>query len=152
MAAIEPMNWSNDEPPRRERRRKFSAEYKARIVREAAACTKRGELGALLRREGLYPSHLASFRNAAIRALKGTFATEPRTSKKPSIKSLSLQLARQERELQRWKKRAERAEVTVRLQKKFSLRSDSERRARAPWSRSWPSSARWSGSDLPATR
>jgi transposase len=132
MASSEPGNWSNDTPPRRERRRKFSAEYKARIVREAAACTRRGELGALLRKEGLYPSHLASFRSAAIRSLKGTFATEPRTSKKPSIESLSRELARQERELVRWKKRAERAEVTVRFQKKFSLRSGNERRARAP--------------------
>ena len=39
-------------------RRRFSAGYKARIVREADACTEPGEIGALLRREGLYSSHL----------------------------------------------------------------------------------------------
>ena len=42
----------------RARRRRFSAEYKLAIVREADACTRPGEVGALLRREGLYSSHL----------------------------------------------------------------------------------------------
>jgi|RhiMethySRZTD1v2_1073278.scaffolds.fasta_scaffold85360_3 transposase len=128
MVPYEPSDWSIHEQPRRERRRKFSAEYKARIVREAAACTKRGELGALLRKEGLYASHLASFRSAASRATKGTFATESRPTRQPSIRALSLQLARLERELARWRKRAERAEVTVRFQKKFSRSSDLRRR------------------------
>jgi transposase-like protein len=39
-------------------RRRFTAEYKLRIVREADACSQPGEVGALLRREGLYASHL----------------------------------------------------------------------------------------------
>jgi transposase len=39
-------------------RRQFSAEYKRRILQEADSCTQRGEVGALLRREGLYSSHL----------------------------------------------------------------------------------------------
>lgn len=43
-------------------RRAFSAEYKLRIINEANACTHHGELGELLRREGLYSSTLASFR------------------------------------------------------------------------------------------
>jgi len=43
--------------PKAERRR-FTAEYKLRILTEADACTKHGEIGALLRREGLYRSHL----------------------------------------------------------------------------------------------
>ena len=44
------------------RRRRFSAEYKLRVLREADACTKAGEVGALLRREGLYSSHLSEWR------------------------------------------------------------------------------------------
>jgi transposase len=44
------------------RRRQFSTTYKRRIVREAAACDAPGEIGALLRREGLYSSHLATWR------------------------------------------------------------------------------------------
>src|SRR5450432_871757 len=43
-------------------RRRYSAEYKLRIVREADACEKSGEVGALLRREGLYTSHLTYWR------------------------------------------------------------------------------------------
>lgn len=45
-------------------RRRFSAAYKARIVREADACREPGDLGALLRREGLYSSHLAKWRKS----------------------------------------------------------------------------------------
>jgi transposase-like protein len=44
------------------RRRRFTAEYKLRILREAEACTRPGEIGALLRREGLYTSHLSEWR------------------------------------------------------------------------------------------
>jgi len=46
----------------RARRRRFSAEYKLRILREADACSKPGEIGALLRREGLYSSLLTEWR------------------------------------------------------------------------------------------
>jgi transposase-like protein len=48
----------------RARRRRFTAEYKLAIVREADACTRPGEVGALLRREGLYTSHLTQWRQA----------------------------------------------------------------------------------------
>ena len=57
----------------RPRRRQFSAEYKLRVVREADACSKPGDVGALLRREGLYSSHLTTWRaqrdNGALKAL-----------------------------------------------------------------------------------
>ena len=43
-------------------RRKFSAEYKRRILEEADACTEAGQIGALLRREGLYSSNLVHWR------------------------------------------------------------------------------------------
>jgi transposase-like protein len=44
------------------KRRRFSAEYKLRILREADACSEPGEIGSLLRREGLYSSHLSNWR------------------------------------------------------------------------------------------
>ncbi len=44
------------------RRRRFTAEYKLQIVQQADACTRPGEIGALLRREGLYTSHLSTWR------------------------------------------------------------------------------------------
>ena len=43
-------------------RRRFTAEYKLRIVEEADRCTESGQIGALLRREGLYSSHLCEWR------------------------------------------------------------------------------------------
>jgi transposase len=46
-------------------RRRFSAEYKRKIVQEADSCTQSGEVGALLRREGLYSSHLMEWRECA---------------------------------------------------------------------------------------
>lgn len=46
------------------RRRRFTADYKLKIVREAEACTRPGEIGALLRREGLYSSLLTEWRRA----------------------------------------------------------------------------------------
>ncbi len=46
----------------RPKRRRFTAEYKLRVLREAEACTRQGEIGALLRREGLYSSHLSTWR------------------------------------------------------------------------------------------
>ncbi len=48
--------------PERPVRRRFTAEYKLRILREADACSEPGRLGALLRREGLYSSHLGTWR------------------------------------------------------------------------------------------
>src|SRR5438552_17388327 len=72
-------------------RRRFTAEYKRRIVREADRCTRPGEIGALLRREGLYSSLLTTWRSARdrgeleeqrakIRRTKGVW-TVPRAKK-----------------------------------------------------------------------
>src|SRR2546426_6079971 len=49
------------------RRRTYTAEYKRRILKEADACTTPGAVGALLRREGLYSSHLVEWRRAPAR-------------------------------------------------------------------------------------
>ena len=64
---LTPTTTSSEVPPQPgvvqlPQRRRFSAEYRMRILQEADACTKRGELGALLRREGLYSSHLVDWR------------------------------------------------------------------------------------------
>jgi transposase-like protein len=85
------------------RRRRFSAEYKLRVLREADACTKAGEVGALLRREGLYSSHLSEWRKqrdeGALAALK-----RERGRKKPNpLESENAKLRR----------RAERAEAEL---------------------------------------
>lgn len=60
----EPAGAPDPELVERPTRRRFSAQYKLRIVREADACTRPGEIGALLRREGLYSSLLTEWRRA----------------------------------------------------------------------------------------
>src|SRR6266404_3383968 len=101
-------------------RRRFTAEYKRRIVREADRCTKPGELGALLRREGLYSSHLTTWRAARDRGELAGLAPKPRGPKATPPDPRDKKIAEQEREIVRWKQRAERAEALVELQKKVA--------------------------------
>ena len=63
------------------RRRRFDAKYKQRIVREADACRQLGEIGALLRREGLYSSHLTTWRSEIARRELAALAPKKRGPK-----------------------------------------------------------------------
>ena len=60
--APRPRGVPDPELAERPRRRRFSAEYKLGVLREAEACKRKGEIGAMLRREGLYTSHLTAWR------------------------------------------------------------------------------------------
>jgi transposase-like protein len=108
------------EVPEKAKRRRFSAEYKRRILREADACTKPGELGALLRREGLYSSHLTSWRAQRDRAELEGLAPKQRGPKPKERNPLESQVRQLEREARKWQKRAERAEALVEVQKKVA--------------------------------
>jgi transposase-like protein len=112
---------SSTEVPEKARRRRFTAEYKQRILREADACTKPGELGALLRREGLYSSNLTVWR-AAVRE-GGQKRLEPQ-KRGPQARAATRKdrnrIEQLERENRRLKARAERAEGLVDLQKKVA--------------------------------
>ena len=101
-------------------RRRFTAEYKRRIVREADRCTHPGELGALLRREALYSSHLTTWRAARDRGELAGLAPKPRGPKATPPDPRDEKIAQQEREIVRWKQRAERAEALVEVQKKVA--------------------------------
>ena len=101
-------------------RRRFTAEYKRRIVREADRCTTPGAIGALLRREGLYSSHLTTWRAARDRGELEALTPKKRGPKGPPLDPRDKQLAEQEREIAKWKKRAERAEALVEVQKKVA--------------------------------
>ena len=102
------------------RRRRFTAEYRHRIVTEAAACTQPGEVGALLRKEGLYSSHLASWRRAVEQRSLDALAPRKR-GPKPKLDERDRQLAEAQREIAKLKARAERAELLVEIQKKVAL-------------------------------
>lgn len=105
----------NPEVKERPTRRTFSAEYKQKILQEAAKC-KPGELGALLRQEGLYSSHLAKWREQERVALspqkRGRKAKEPN----PLVGRVA-ELEQQNAELQ---KRIAQAEAIIEVQKKIS--------------------------------
>ena len=99
-------------------RRKFTAEYKLRIVREADACTEPGQVGALLRREGLYSSHLqkwrAQVRTGAVEAMTGK-KRGPKPTRDPADVR---RLAELERETRRLQRQLTKAEAIIDFQKK----------------------------------
>ena len=102
-------------------RRQFSAEYKRKVLKEADACTREGEIGALLRREGLYSSHLAVWRAARERGAIAGLAPKQRGPKAVPPDPRDRKIVELERETRRLTSRLERAEALVDLQKKVSL-------------------------------
>lgn len=102
------------------KRRRYSAEYKRRILREADACSQVGELSALLRREGLYSSHLASWRGQRERSELEAFSPKKRGRKPKERNPLEGRVRELEREARKWQKRAQRAEGLVEVQKKLA--------------------------------
>jgi transposase len=79
------------------KRRQFSAAYKRRIVREADACQVPGEVGALLRREGLYSSHLRHWRKQVEASGQAALAPERRGPKPDLAKAESCRVEVQKR-------------------------------------------------------
>jgi len=105
------------EVPAKAKRRRFSAQYKLEILREADTCTQPGEIGALLRREGLYSSHLVDWRRqrdaGALQALarrRGRARVDPATG----------ELARLRRDNQRLQTRLDQAQRIIEIQGKVS--------------------------------
>jgi len=101
----------------RAKRRQFSAEYKLRILTEADECTKHGAIGALLRREGLYSSHLDKWRKQRARGALAGLGGQKR-GRKPDPQAA--EIARLERENEQLRTRLERAERIIDFQKKLA--------------------------------
>ena len=101
-------------------RRRFTAEYKRRILREAEACTEPGAIGALLRREGLYSSHLTTWRAQRERGELAGLTPKKRGPAPQPQNPLAAKVAALERAVTRLTARAERAEALVELQKKVA--------------------------------
>lgn len=98
-------------------RRQFSAAYKQRILAEADQCRDAGEIGALLRREGLYSSHLARWRQMRAAGELQALAPQPRGRKGDAQ---ATELAQLRRENERLKQRLAQAELIIDVQKKLS--------------------------------
>ena len=103
------------------KRRRFTAEYKRRIVKEADTCKTPGSVGELLRREGLYSSHLTAWRAARDKGeLAPGSATKKRGPKRTVPDARDVRIAQLERDNARLEARAERAEAIAEIQKKLS--------------------------------
>lgn len=98
----------------RPRRRRFSAEYKLRIVREADACSRPGEIGALLRREGLYSSLLTEWRRARDSGALVALGPKRRGPRGPSREQVELGVLR--RRLERTQADLETARRVIEVQ------------------------------------
>jgi transposase-like protein len=97
------------------KRRQHSAEYKLRILREVDTCKGSGEVGTLLRREGLYSSLVSKWREQRERGSLSGLSEQRRGSK---VDPNAAELARLQRENKRLKEQLERAELIIDVQKK----------------------------------
>lgn len=108
------------EVPEKARRRRFEAAYKLRILAEAERCIASGQLGELLRREGLYSSHLTSWRKQRDAGALEALAPKQRGRKPNRKDSLALERDRLARDNRRLTERLRQAEMIIEVQKKVS--------------------------------
>ena len=101
-------------------RRRFSAEYKLRILTEADGCTELGQRGELLRREGLYSSLLSTWRRQRDEGVLAGLASKRRGRKAKPKNPMADENARLQRENDRLKEKLRQAELIIGVQKKVS--------------------------------
>src|SRR6266852_4504124 len=105
------------EVPERAKRRQFSAEYKLRILKEADACKGSGAIGALLRREGLYSSHLVTWRR---RRDAGALVGMRASKRGPRAKPVDPRTKQLEKENARLQRQLKQAVTIIEIQKKVA--------------------------------
>ena len=103
------------EVPAKVERRRFTMEYRRRILKEADACTQPGAVGVLLRREGLYSSHLANWRR---QREQGELLVGRARKRGPTAKVVDPRVRQLEVENRRLHRKLARAETIITLQKK----------------------------------
>jgi hypothetical protein len=108
------------EVPEKKPRRKFTAKYKLCILEEVDKCNQPGQIGALLRREGLYSSSLTLWRKQRAQGLLDALSPQKRGRKAKPRNPLAAKVARLERDNERLKKKLKQAETIIEVQKKIS--------------------------------
>jgi len=101
-------------------RRRFTVEEKSRILDEADACTEAGQLGELLRREGIYSSYLTSWRRQRAQGAQAGLTPKRRGRKGKPKNPLADEVARLQRKNNRLEKKLRQAELIIDVQKKVS--------------------------------
>jgi transposase len=115
-----PINPPDPEVPEKATRRRFRAEYKLSILRQAEACQGAGDVGALLRREGLYSSHLTTWRRQKEAGILSGLKPKQRGRKAKPIHPLQAENEQLRKENNRLQKRVKKAELIIDIQKKIS--------------------------------
>jgi transposase len=110
--------FPDPEVPLKPERRRFNKAYKLDILSQVDACSGAGQIGALLRREGLYSSYLANWRLQRSQGLLDNSATPKRAAK--TVKHQAARVSQLERENARLKDRLRQAELVLDIQKKAS--------------------------------
>jgi transposase-like protein len=108
------------EVPEKAVRRRFEAAYKLRVLEEADRCTEPGQLGELLRREGLYSSHLTTWRKQRDAGALQALGPKKRGRRAKRKDPMALQIDQLRRENQRLTERLRQAETIIEVQKKVS--------------------------------
>jgi transposase len=121
-SSVQPLRVDSPDPevPEKARRRRFSAEYKLSILRQAEACQEPGSLGALLRREGIYSSNLTTWRRQSDEGILCALQPKPRGRKASPRNILRAKVEQLSRENDRLQKRLKQAELIIEVQKKIS--------------------------------
>jgi len=101
-------------------RRRFTAEYKLQVLREADRCAGLGEIGALLRREGLYSSHLTTWRRQRENGALVALAPKKRGRVTVAVSPLARRVAELERDKARLERRLKQAEAIIDAPKKLA--------------------------------
>ena len=113
-------DMSTTEVPEKARRRTFDRAYRLRIVEEADRCSAAGQVGELLRREGLYSSQLATWRRQRAEGSLSESNSKKRGRKPKQQDSAQAELERLRREKDALAERLRQAEVIIAVQKKVS--------------------------------
>jgi len=111
---------ADPEVPEKASRRKFTADYKLRILREAESCQHAGQRGALMRREGLYSSHLTTWRRQAQQGTLQALSPRRRGPKARTPNPLMKRVTTLERENQHLRHKLKQAETIIEAQKKIA--------------------------------
>ncbi len=120
LQVVSPASPPDPEVTERAARRRFTAEYKLRVLRQADACAGTGELGALIRREGLYSSHLTTWRRQREQGSLAALSPKKRGRAAVPPSPLARRVAELERENARLAHRVQQAETIIGVQKKVS--------------------------------
>jgi len=117
---VEERTDPSPEVPEKPVRRRFTVEYKGRILAEADACAEMGQVGELLRREGLYSSHLSNWRRQRDEGVLAGLTPKRRGRKSKTKNPTADENERLQRENGRLKEKLRQAELIIDVQKKVS--------------------------------